>query len=316
MTKKRFLLGALGGTFDHFHKGHKHLIREAGRSCDHLLIGVSSEEMIRGTKVWPSELEPLTVRMRAVETYCQNQGYDCTISILSDQIGIAGKNRELQALFYTEDVISGAKAINQYRASKGMTELLLIEVKLLLKEDLRKISSELIRLGEISRTGQVYMRCFDRIRSLLPQQKEVLSKPQGSIKQNDVQKSQLQVIVGDSTLEKFQKEGWPFNLAIIDGKKQRSHYSPLSINSSQIDLIVVNPPGTITPMLANGLDLALKRKYTYVFVEGEEDLASLVLALISPLGTRIYYGQPKMGIVEMIVTEQLKQFLLKVVTQP
>jgi uncharacterized protein (UPF0218 family) len=42
-------------------------------------------------------------------------------------------------------------------------------------------------------------------------------------------------------------------------------------------------------------------------VEGEEDLASLVIAALAPLGTRLFYGLPKQGIISVHVDESVRK---------
>ncbi len=81
--------------------------------------------------------------------------------------------------------------------------------------------------------------------------------------------------------------------------------------SARIDLVVVNPPGQITPMLARGILLALRQHLIYIFVDGEEDLAAVVLLMLLPLGSSIYYGQPHEGLVRWEVTEDAKAKMAK-----
>jgi uncharacterized protein (UPF0218 family) len=52
------------------------------------------------------------------------------------------------------------------------------------------------------------------------------------------------------------------------------------------------------------IDLQTKK---HLFIQGEEDLAAVALSLVLPLGSCIYYGQPQKGMVELVVTEKIKQ---------
>jgi uncharacterized protein (UPF0218 family) len=47
--------------------------------------------------------------------------------------------------------------------------------------------------------------------------------------------------------------------------------------------------------------------HTVMFVDGEEDLLVLPVILESPIGSVVYYGQPKKGIIRVLVTEKKKQ---------
>jgi uncharacterized protein (UPF0218 family) len=51
---------------------------------------------------------------------------------------------------------------------------------------------------------------------------------------------------------------------------------------------------------------ALKRDLEHLKVEGEEDLATVAIVLLTPLGTCIYYGQRDLGMIELRVTEKIK----------
>lgn len=307
--KKKYTYSVLGGTFDHLHVGHEKLLREAGTSSKHLLIGVTTDEMARATKLYPQSLEMQAERMKAVKLFCRNQGFNFSIVSLTNAIGDAGKRHELQTLFYTEEVKKGAEAVNIYRLSRGLPALLLIEVPLLFAEDNRKLSSELIRAGELDRYGHVYLQALTSTIVLKESQRQQLQKPLGPLVNSpDKSNTALTFVVGDSTLEEFQKNNWPFDMAIIDGKKQRTYYSPLVIDPSVIDLVVINRANTVSTMLVQGLALAIRQNLNYVYVDGEEDLAAIALQLLAPLESTIYYGQWQEGLVKWRVTESSKNF--------
>lgn len=309
MQNKQFSLAALGGTFDHFHIGHQLLIATAGKQSDHLMIGITTDEYASQHKVMPEVLESFAVRAQTVWEFCKKNHIAHTIVELRNSLGSAATDVEMQALFYTSDVQKNAKKINKYRSEHDLPELSLVEVPLLKTKEGQKISSELIREGKIDRNGTILNAVFSKNITLTAKQKKVLTQPLGSILNGEPPQSVGQkIIVGDSTLEQFQDNHWPFDMAVIDGKKQREEYSPLAIDTTMIDLVLVNPPSQISTMLVAGLQLALRKHLDYVYIDGEEDLAAIALILLAPLGTAVYYGQPNLGVIEWVATEQTKAF--------
>ncbi len=315
--KKKYSLSALGGTFDHFHAGHIALISAAGRQSQRLLIGVTTDEFAKSGKRDAFALEPYAKRVESVREYCDNNEFRCEIVTINSTDGTAGLNANLEALFYTKEVQNNAEKINLLRKQHDNKPLSLIEVPLLPTEDGRKISSELIRSGQIDRQGTVYKKILNKTIMITAKQRKLLATPLGE--RIEGERSDIRshvIVVGDATLRRFQEMNLPFNLAIIDGKIQRQEYRPLVIDPKLIDLIVVNPSSHITPMLADGISLALKNKLKYVYVDGEEDLAAIVALLLVPLGAAVYYGQPNEGMIEWVATEQQKAMAYQILSQP
>ena len=66
MSDEPLRIGYAAGAFDLFHIGHLNLLRHAKASCDHLIAGVVSDEMLGLTK-GISPVVPLAERMEIVE---------------------------------------------------------------------------------------------------------------------------------------------------------------------------------------------------------------------------------------------------------
>ncbi len=69
-----------------------------------------------------------------------------------------------------------------------------------------------------------------------------------------------------------------------------------------------NPAGILTPCLHEAISKALRAEEPLVLeVDGEEDLAPLVIHCLAPVGTLVLYGQPKTGVVVQYTTLEVKQ---------
>jgi len=95
------------------------------------------------------------------------------------------------------------------------------------------------------------------------------------------------------------------NLIKIDGNTMRQPCNCMQpVLSPRID--VKNPPGTITDELIEALKVAVSVNPVLIFVDGEEDLAVIPLAIVAPDGSVILYGQPDEGVVVLVVDASVR----------
>lgn len=65
MEKK--IIGYTTGTFDMFHIGHLNILRQAKAQCDHLIVGVSTDELVEQYKGHPTII-PYAERLEIVRS--------------------------------------------------------------------------------------------------------------------------------------------------------------------------------------------------------------------------------------------------------
>lgn len=123
------------------------------------------------------------------------------------------------------------------------------------------------------------------------------------------------IVCGDETAKKLFNLGFVLDMAVIDYKTKREKAiskDSLPLKGAKV-INVKNPPATITDELEGAIRSSLKEygpgrpnRTVVVAVDGEEDLAFLPLVLYSPLGAKVLYGQPDVGLVISTVDEALK----------
>ncbi len=104
------------------------------------------------------------------------------------------------------------------------------------------------------------------------------------------------------------------DLIILDGRSLRHkiknpHYQKfIKYMQANVNLILYaeNPRGTITKVTVDSIKLAYSDGKSILFINGEEDLCTIPAVLYSPLGSLVFYGQPRQGVVVIFVDETQK----------
>jgi pantetheine-phosphate adenylyltransferase len=316
ITKRQRLI-AMGGTFDHFHKGHQEFILYAASQAQELLIGVTSKKFTHH-KSFPHTIQSFKIRIKAVLNFCKENNIKHQIIPLDDPYGptIDKENRRIDSLCVTQETLSGGEKINEIRLASTMREIDVF-VAPLIKDELGKvIHAENIRAGDVNKQGVVYLNHFQKDFKINEKQRAFFGKPLGPIvTQPKGSKKSIVCVVGDFALNHFLEKGWPVNVSVFDGKSSRKPYSSKLIDDLKIDVRVNNPAGSITQDLLSKIKNIKTKKKFNIFVEGEEDLVSVALILTLPLYSLIYYGQPNEGMVLLTVTEDLKEKVFKILTK-
>jgi pantetheine-phosphate adenylyltransferase len=312
-----------GGTFDHFHQGHKSLLRLAFSLGEKILIGITSDEYCQNLKFKNQNskfIESFDERKKTVLEFVKNEKVlkKAEIIKIEDLFGMTLlKNLLIDAIVVSRETSKGAEIINQKRKELGLSLLNVIIAPFVRAQDGQIISSERIRKGEISREGKLYIKKLWLKKDLmLPEDlKSDLKKPFGEIvvdiKKND---DFYIVTVGDATTKKFNESRIGQNISVVDFKIARKEvffsFSDLGFSENETIITVNNPAGHIM----HDVFLEIIKIFKFPFKEkvilkiiGEDDLIVLPLILGSPLGTVIYYGQPGVGLIKIDVSEKNKE---------
>lgn len=338
--KNVFKRGLLGGTFDHFHKGHEKLIIHALKKCNLLEIWITSDEIASKKS---GSIQSYEERFSFLKKWIQIKNISAEsannfdnpierikLMKLNDEVGPAEWRSDCDAIICTEETKPACEKINSNRVSSNLSPLNIISVSHYLTEDGKILSSSLIRKGIYNRKGEFWIPNSVNSNSFsLPKNVEKnLKKPFGTLFEgpedkpeiaisNFIEKYNLSdldrkiVAVGDVCVSGLRDIGIIPHIAVVDGMTKRQkipdEHKP-NFEGYQEILKCKNPAGKITSEFSKCLILAAKSEFkTIIDVDGEEDLAPMILHLALPLDAFLIYGQPNRGIVVSISNEEVKE---------
>ncbi|WP_129597167.1 GTP-dependent dephospho-CoA kinase family protein [Methanohalophilus profundi] len=132
------------------------------------------------------------------------------------------------------------------------------------------------------------------------------------------------ISVGDVTTFHLLKSNIIPDILVIDDKTHRQPACEQMITGTKQsgfkELVVNNPAGSITEELVDALAEALdSNRRVRIFVQGEEDLASLPAIMMAPVGSVVLYGQPGEGMMFVRITaskkEEMTELIDKIIDQ-
>lgn len=318
----RFKHAILGGTFDRFHKGHKHFIDKAFSSSETVTIGLTTSKLTKG-KLLSSIIENYEARETTLNNYLKKKGLlkRAEITPLNDIYGISLTEENIDAIFVTEIGFKNAKIINEKRNKLQFSLLKIVKVSYLLGTDGKIISSTRIRMGEIDKEGHSFTQIFKETKEfLLPGAlRGALKKPAGVIINNIDELSRLVsrnfvIAVGDIVTVFLIKNKHQANVSIFDLKTKRQQIT----NKTVLNLLpkhqisFSNTHGIINCSTVIALQKSIKKsllnnKKISVKIIGEEDLLALPAILLAPLSSVVLYGISGIGMIAVFVTLDKKK---------
>lgn len=293
----KYKLAALGGTFDRLHKGHREFLKYALSLSENILIGVTSDAYVKKHKK-AFNIFPFSERKLMLQNYFSERGLTQRVQIvqIDDSAGpLLTNDYQVEAIIATSDSSKSARDLNEQRMSMGLSKLP-IEVFSLVTLDDKKtpVSSSLIR--------EKILKMPEALRVLLREPfGDVLDEiPEGT----DAMKT---ITVGDATTKRFLDTGIEPFLVIIDQRVERQDVDEITFTDRE-KIKVKNPASLITPELTAAIETAFKsQNKTVIQVQGEEDLAVLPVLEKAPLNFIVYYGQPHVGLVRVLITQDIKK---------
>ena len=322
-------VGLIGGTFDRFHDGHVRLLERSLEVCTSVEAWLTSDSSAhsKDSRVlrWEERCQEIRDRMGS------ESAQRIRFGILEDAFGPAPTHSDAGAITCTPETRSACDEINSMRLHNQLQPLDIIEVEHLLAWDGSPISSSRIRNGEIDRSGLPWIPNLVREGriNLTPEVEAELKDPFGQLvpgPEDDPSVAMSKVIaqiggesapviaVGDVTVLTLQNLGRPADIALVDGHTRRQPwYGADGIDPSAYDEVLQceSPAGSLTPSLLEACEQAMlswiENGTTHLIeVEGEEDLAPLILHPLAPLGSVVLYGQPGSGVVLRWCSEESK----------
>ena len=154
--------------------------------------------------------------------------------------------------------------------------------------------------------------------------RDILNKPIGKLVNEQqlikiLKKKKKIVTIGDAVTYTLLKNGFEPIFCIVDYKTHRGICEDEIIKKiksfGKKTINVKNPPGFITDDLFEVIKIIFENLEYGPFrveVEGEEDLASLIVLFFSPSDATIIYGLPDKGVLVVKPTKEIKNKVKKI----
>ena len=155
MSGLKYKTVAMGGTFDHIHRGHLALLTKSFESGDTVVIGVTSDAFALREGKRPDQNYEARVRALEALIHARFSGKRYLIAKLEDNFGPGIASPEVQAIVVSKETAKKVPIANAARAARGFPPLEVVTIDYVLAEDQKPISSTRIRNGEIDTEGRL-----------------------------------------------------------------------------------------------------------------------------------------------------------------
>jgi len=123
------------------------------------------------------------------------------------------------------------------------------------------------------------------------------------------------IAVGDTVSRNLNKHHISTQLSVTDNKSRRRRIRP-QIFPDKTLVKIKNPRGTITQEAITAIQKAISSENKVnLFVDGEEDLLTLIAVRYAPENAFVIYGQPHKGLVIVKVTPQKRAEAQKILSE-
>lgn len=136
----------MGGTFDHLHDGHKFLIKTALLFSKKIVIGLTTENLLKKKK-HAAKIENYKTREQNLKTFIGSIGQLNRVEIipLNDPYGPPVHEPEYEGIIASQETYKNALKINEIRESKSFTPLIIIVIPMIKDRKKNILSSTAIR---------------------------------------------------------------------------------------------------------------------------------------------------------------------------
>ena len=333
-TDSKFECCLVGGTFDRFHAGHKLLLSVAISRSKSVEIHVVNDTLASKKSNLIQSYE--TRSNNILDWLNEKSHHGVKIFTLNDAFGPAPVHEKADAIVATPETTGNCDAINRLRKSSGLGELSILEVPHMIDYSGAIISSTRIRSGVIDLDGNPWIE-QDKTQQMLKMNSSLdgeLKTPMGSLFSGPEDLPEVAmtealesltpnhgsiIAVGDVSVATLLDMEVVPDIGIIDGMTKRQELDESEkVSTVQFQNLLHNnnPPGHISPSMMSSIKEALSsNQKTLINVEGEEDLAPIIIHCLAPIGTVVIYGQPKVGVVVQITSLSVKERCRNILSQ-